>query len=967
MNTFRYLLLAGLMLACTTDADAQRGRKPKKLPGIPQPTEAQARIDGSADRNANSTLGGITFHSVGPTVMSGRVVDVAVNPNRPSEFYVAYASGGLWHTENNGTSFTPLFDREAVMTIGDIAVDWNNGAIYVGTGENNSSRSSYSGVGMYKSTDGGDTWTWMGLPDSHHIGRIVLHPTNPAVMWVAVLGHLYSANENRGVYKTTDGGRSWTKTLYVHENAGAVDLLVNPMDPNELYAATWDRQRRAWDFIEGGTGSGIHKSTDGGESWTLVTGPESGFPQGDGVGRIGLDLFAQGRTRTVFAVLDNQDRRAPEEDEDAPALEKGDFNGMTAAAFAAVNNADLEEFLRDNGFPEDTDSTSAKEAVAAGELTPTAFFDYLYDANANLFDTPVKGAEVYRMNPDGTWSRTHEEPIDDLVYSYGYYFGQIRVHPNDPSRLYIMGVPLVKSEDGGATWSSINRDNVHADHHALWVNPDLDGHLINGNDGGINISYDDGESWIKCNNPAVGQFYTVQVDNAEPYNIYGGLQDNGVWKGPSTYEASESWHQSGRYPYGELMGGDGMQVEVDPRDNATVYTGYQFGNYYRIDTRTDDYHYFQPRHDLGERPLRWNWQTPIELSTHNADILYMGSNKLHRSFDQGTTWETVSDDLTRGGKPGDVSYGTLTSISESTFGFGVLAAGSDDGLVHVSRDGGTTWNQAYNSQAQRWVTRVVWSTHQEGRLYITLNGYRWDDFSARVLVSEDYGQSWNSLAGDLPMEPVNVILEDPVNADILYVGTDHGLYASLNRGADWQRLGNLPATPVHDLVIQPREHDLVVGTHGRSIWVGNVATLAGWMAAGEPEVYLAPIPNIRHREGWGNAWNQWMDPNTPEFSVNGHFGNKQGLTLELHTADSLMVHAEKCPHMGVGFATLDVPVYVPENAAQKLHEHLQEADPERDAPEAADDGNFYLPPGEYRMVLTNQAGEVVAEQPFMLE
>lgn len=942
------LLIAALLCSCALSA--QRSKKPQKKPGIPQQTAAAERIAGMADRS--STTGQfqqIPFRSVGPTVMSGRVVDIDVNPLKPSEFYVAYASGGLWHTTNNGTSFSPIFDHEAVMTIGDIAVNWESRTLYVGTGENNSSRSSYSGIGMYKSTNNGQTWEHLGLPESHHIGRIALHPTNPNVLWVAVLGHLYSSNPQRGVYVSEDAGKTWKQTLHVSENAGAIDLIIDPNDIGNLYAATWDRQRRAWDFIEGGTGSGIHHSADGGITWNTITGPESGFPQGAGVGRIGLDLFSQGRTAILYATVDNQDRREPEEDTEEEGLTKHDFEDMSASAFAGLENKALETFLRANNFPSEVDSTAAKEAVEAGELTAHSFFDYLFDANANLFDTPVKGAEIYRMEKDGSWTRTHKEYIDDLVYSYGYYFGQVRVHPNDPTRLYTMGVPLVKSHDGGKEWESISGENVHADHHALWINPNLEGHLINGNDGGINISYDDGETWIKCNNPAVGQFYTVQIDNAEPYNIYGGLQDNGVWKGPSTYEAGDYWHQSGRYPYASLLGGDGMQVEIDPRDNTTLYTGYQFGNYYRINTATDDYHYFQPKHALGERPLRWNWQTPIDLSTHNPDILYMGSNKLHRSMDQGDSWTTISEDLTRGGKPGDVTYGTLTSITESEFAFGQLAVGSDDGLVHVSRDGGASWKQVYSDQSQRWASRVQWSTHEEGRLYIALTGYRWDDFSAHVLVSEDYGHTWSSLSEDLPMEPVNVIREDPRHADILYVGTDHGLYATTDRGQNWEGLGNMPAAPVHDLVLHAGSGDLIVGTHGRSIYVGNTSMLSEWLEEEKPAFMASEIGTVRAR-GWGNSWSNWADINEAEVNLDYYSGQKQTLSFEWQTADSTSLSTWKMEALP-GFGSLLLDMTLSEASAQLLHEQRMEEDPELDALEASDDGNHYIVEGTYRLII----------------
>ena len=367
---------------------------------------------------------------------------------------------------------------------------------------------------------------------------------------------------------------------------------------------------------------------------------------------------------------------------------------MNRDAFVQVAAADIDDYLETNGFPASYTAQSILKMVRDGDITPSALVDYLEDANAQLFDTPVIGLQVYRSTDGGdSFEITHDEPLENVVFSYGYYFGEIRVHPRDNQRLYVMGVPILRSDDGGASWTSINGDNVHVDHHALWVNPNRDGHLVNGNDGGLNISYDDGATWTKANLPAVGQFYAVQVDNAEPFNVYGGLQDNGTWMGPSCYRGSLSWYEEGRYPYRRVGGGDGMQIEVDTRDNETIYTGSQFGFYSRQNTRTGERSFIRPGHTLGERPLRFNWQTPIHLSRHNQDVLYLGTNRLHRSLNQGDDWQTLSDDLTGGGKPGDVPFGTLSSIDESPLRFGLLWTGSDDGRVHVSRDGGYSFER----------------------------------------------------------------------------------------------------------------------------------------------------------------------------------------------------------------------------------------------------------------------------------
>ncbi len=803
----------------------------------------------------------VPFKSIGPAIHSGRVADVDVWEKDPSHFYVAYASGGLWKTENNGQSFSPLFDNEAVMTIGDIAVDWQRNTIWVGTGEVNSSRSSYSGIGMYRSTDSGKTWQHRGLPESHHIGRIVLHPTDPNTLWVAVLGHLYSPNEERGVYKTTDGGATWRKVLFVDENSGAVDLAIDPKDPNTLYAATWYRERRAWNLVEAGTGSGIYKSSDGGDTWAKTSTNDNGFPVGEGAGRIGLATGVKDDKTFVYAIIDNQNRRPKEATDKTEGLTKDELRSMTKEAFLKLEKDKVKAYLKDNDFPEKYSVDKVFEMMKKDEITPLSLVEYIEDANSQLFDTPVVGAEVYASMDGGkSWKKTHEGYIDDVFYSYGYYFGQIRVAPQDGSKLYIFGVPILRSSDGGKTWKSINGDNVHGDHHALWMNPNRPGHLVLGNDGGINISYDDGENWVKCNTPPVGQFYAVAVDMAKEYNVYGGLQDNGVWTGPHRYEASVNWHDSGKYPYKSILGGDGMQVAVDSRDNETVYTGYQFGNYYRVNRTTGESVYITPQHDLGERPLRWNWQTPIHLSQHNQDILYIGSNKLHRSFNKGKEWEVISIDLTNGGLKGDVPFGTLTSIHESPKKFGLIYTGSDDGLVHVTKDGGNTWTKISEGLPSGfWVSRVQASAIEQSRVYVTLNGYRDDNFEAFVFVSENFGGNWRRIGIDLPLEPVNVVREDPVNPDLLYVGTDHGLYVSLDRGQHFMIMNkNLPAVAVHDMVLHPRENELLVGTHGRSLYLADMKHVQQLRdSILQKPLYAFETPKLKFRSNWGSLRNAW--------------------------------------------------------------------------------------------------------------
>ena len=962
---FAFLFLVSAPARAQT-SDAAEDEAPVMSSLVPA-TPAEARLAGFAQKKkleAASLVANVVMHNIGPTVMSGRVVDVAVDPNDPTHFYVAYASGGLWETTTNGLSFTPLFDDQASMTLGDIAVDWGgDGTIWVGTGENNASRSSYAGTGVYKSTDGGETWQPMGLAETHRIGRIEIHPDDPNTVWVAASGALYTTGEDRGLYKTSDGGETWRKTLFIDGDTGAIDLVVDPGNPDVLYAAMWHRGRRAWNFVESGPGSGVYKSTDGGETWTLLTDAGSGFPTGDGVGRIGLALYP-GNPGILYALLDNQGRRPPEEDEDdEPALTRDQLRTMSREAFLAVDQEALEEYLRDNTFPEEHTAESILEQVQSGELEPIALVWYLEDANRELFDTQVAGAEVYRSDDGGrTWAKTHDDYLDAVYYSYGYYFGQIRVAPHDSDKLYVMGVPILRSDDGGQTFLTINEENVHVDHHALWVSPARPGHLIDGNDGGLNISYDDGATWFNANTPSVGQFYTVAVDDAEPYHVYGGLQDNGVWEGPHTYEHTFSWYASGDYPYDRLLGGDGMQVEVDTRTNEVIYTGSQFGSYVRIDKTTGARARIRPGHELGERPLRFNWQTPIHLSRHNQDVLYYGSNKLHRSFNRGDDWETLSGDLTKGGQKGDVPYGTLTTIDESSLRFGLLYVGSDDGLVQVSRDGGYTWDRISDGLPQDlWVSRVEASHHALGRVYVTLNGYRWDNFDAYVYRSDDFGRTWERLARDLPPEPVNVIVEDPANEEILYVGTDHGLYLSLDRGTSFMAMGGgLPYAPVHDLKVQARAKHLVVGTHGRSIFRADLALIQQLT----PDLMARPlrafaIEAVTHREGWGDSNVSWREPTVPEVTLAYFAGSTGTATVRIKAKDGTVLREfTDAAERGLNYPAYDLSV-----DAERAEEYNEERAGEEEAAalfEAADNDAYYLMPGTYTVEITLE-GEMVEE------
>ncbi len=798
-------------------------------------TSAQERLKSIDQRKqllSRSTLNETGFRNIGPSVMSGRVVDIEVNPQDPTEFYVAYASGGLWQTKNNGQSFTSIFDSVDVLTIGDIAVNWQNRHIWVGTGEVNSSRSTYAGLGVYRSANNGKSWEYLGLPESHHIGKIQLSAKDPNTAWVAVLGHLYSESKERGIYKTTDAGKTWNQTLAIDANTGAIDVDIDPSNEQNLYAVMWYRTRTASNFEESGKTSGIYKSTDGGDKWTLISTPTSGFPSGDGVGRIGLAVYPKNPS-IVYAIVDNnfhQPDTAMQKAADTSRYVLRDFKTLTVDQFLALDDRKLNAFLKSprNGIPAKNSAESIKKDVKSGKLAPNCIWDYLYDANTALFETPIYGAQVYRSDNAGlSWVKTHVKPIE-LYSTYGYYFGKVFVSPSNPDKIAITGVSVLLSTDGGKTFSSIGKENVHADHHFVWMNGARDSHMIIGNDGGCNITYDNGAHWFKANTPAVGQFYNIAIDMAKPYNVYGGLQDNGTWFGSSATKENYDWYDGGHNPYTMIGGGDGMQVQVDWRDNKTVYSGSQFGAYSRQNLATKERKSVRPTRDLGEPAVRYNWQSPILLSRHNQDVFYFGSNKFHRSMSKGDSLVTLSTDLTTNPAQGDVPFGTTTTISESPIRFGLIYVGTDDGNVQVSKDGGNSFSLISQKLPKGlYVSRVIASKYNVARVYVTLNGYRNDHFNAYVYQSDDYGTTWKQIMKDLPSEPVNVIKEDAVAEQVLYVGTDGGLYVSLDGGNSsmaWTK--GLPASvPVHDLEIHPRDHEIILGTHGRSLYVGKLDAL----------------------------------------------------------------------------------------------------------------------------------------------
>ncbi len=816
-TSLSFLLTSGLILFSSGYQSLAQDIKPTTEKALIESMEKHAQMLSS------TPLKDLKARNVGPTNMSGRIVDIEVAQN-PNTFYIAAASGGVWKTINNGQSFTPIFDHQGALGIGDMALSpSNNDIIWVGTGEDNSSRSTYAGAGIYKSTDAGKTWQMMGLPHSQHIGSIQIHPTNPDIVWVGSMGGLYSRNKERGLYKTTDGGKTWKKTLYIDDNTGIIDIKIHPKNPDILLAASWERFRQAHDFIGNGIGSAIWRSEDGGNTWKKAV---EGFPQDEFVGRIGFD-FSQSNPDIVYALLDNQAKSdkeptAPRQRGGKPdenALKFEDFKTMSTAEALGLDDKRLNTFLRSNRFATIYTSEEIKRLLKTGKITPVQIANYngeAIDPNAAMMDGSVIGAEIYRSENAGkSWKKVSESDISRLYNSYGYYFGEVRVSTEDEDEIFVLGVPLLVSRDGGKNFSrtdSIGRP--HSDHQSMWINPKDSKHILLGNDGGLYRSYGGGDRWDHLNTQMpISQFYSIMTDNASPYNIYGGMQDNGVWYGNVKNDPSDPWKS--------LMGGDGMVVAVDTRDNNIVYTGSQFGVYFRIDKTSGERKLITPGHEIGTAPNRWNWRTPAELSYHNQDIVYMGSQYVYQSLDQGSTWKRISPDLTKNKKSGNVPYATLSVVEESPLEFGTIYAGSDDGNVWVTRNNGTNWSSLNAGlPADRWVSSIAPSSYQEGLVYVTLNGYRLDEFNTYVYKSTDYGKTWTSIKSNLPDESTNIIVEDKVNPSILYLGTDHGLYVTMDGGNNWNLFqGEIPNVAIYDMVIQEKENDLVVGTHGRSVYV----------------------------------------------------------------------------------------------------------------------------------------------------
>lgn len=826
---------------------------------------------------ASSWFKGLEWRNIGPTSQGGRIVDIAAPHDEPYTFYVAFASGGLWKTTNNGASFTPLFDEMPTNIMGDIAIAPSDSkVIWVGTGENNSSRSSYGGFGVYRSTDGGKTWENKGLNNSDRIGRIVVDPKDPNHVYVAALGKLYTKGGQRGIYETKDGGNTWTQILKGDAETGFIDLLISPTDSNVLFASSWERSRKAWNFVEGGDNSAIWRSDDAGKTWKRLGG---GFPSGDKVGRIGLAMSAAA-PNVIYASVDHQGPR-----QDSPpqtmALNVNALSTMDSAEFLKHSDNQIETMLRRYDLQTSLHAKNLRQAVKEGSITIKDLVADITDNSPNALKTPVRSLEVYRSDDLGeTWQKTHRDYLPGVYSSYGYYFGELRVSPKNPNRLYSLGVKIVRSDDAGKTWQSIDADHVHADNQAMWIDPNYPDRVLLGNDGGLDISYDGGDNWQRFENLPVGQFYTVNIDMDTPYKVYGGMQDNGTWKGNSriAWDENNTWSK--------VLGGDGMHVAIDPRDSSTLYSGYQFGFSFRADKT--GYHSIRPRDTLSEKAYRYNWNTPVILSPHNPDVLYFGANKVLRSMDQGNSWTEISQDITTSNKRGDVPYSTITTISESPKKFGVIWAGTDDGNIRATANGGASWvNVTRKLPKGKWVSRVEASRYDVDRAYIALNGYRDDDIRTYIYRTDNFGKSWKNIASNLPSEAVNVIKEDPVNENVVYVGTDHGVYVSLNKGDKWQLLApSLPNVPVHDLIVHPRDREIVVGTHGRSIWITDVLPVQELTdEVKKSSLHLFYVDPQKQTDAFDTATTYWShEQEKPELTF--YYWSNAARTADLSIADN---------------------------------------------------------------------------------
>ena len=711
----------------------------------------------------------LKWQFIGPTNISGRCTDVeAVSPHGSNyTIWIGSSTGGVWKSTNEGTTFEPVFEEMPTASIGDIAIDPNNpDIVWVGTGEANIFRSSNAGCGVFKTSDGGKTWNVAGLENTFTVGRIRIHPKNSNIVYVASTGHEWTPNEDRGLFKTTDGGKSWTRILYIDENTGVYDIVLDPKDPNTLYCSTWERMRLKWNdprTYETSKNSGIWKSADGGKTWKKII---KGLPEPNRLGRIGIDI-AQSNNRVLYAYVDNYEVAYP-----------------------------------------------AKE----GEM----------DSYGRQRKDIIKGATIYRSDNSGElWTQVSGLTPDQKTFmerhsaTYGWVFGQIRVDPNDENTVYTMGLMLNQSTDGGRTFKSLQ--GPHVDHHGLWIDPVNSNYLLNVQDGGLTISYDKGKTWkFPIEELPLIQFFNLGYDLSTPFRVFGSIQDHGSFIGE--VDLSEGRDKVPAKPFLETLGGEGTTHNMNPVDNNTMYASGFYGRLARaeLDRYPQSIKDLLPNMLPDETQLRGEWIAPSLVSPHNPEIIYHGMQYMMRSRDRGDTWEFISPDLSFNDpkKMGDISYQTISVFDESPLRFGLLYAGTDDGRIWRTKDGGKNWTEIRSGAVPlKFVSRLTASKYDIGTVYMTQSGRRDDDFQVYIWKSTDFGDTWQDISGNIPVGPVNTIREDPVNRNILYAGTDGAVFVSKDGGQRWEVVGNLPFSYVHDIIIHPRDNMIVIATHGRGMWV----------------------------------------------------------------------------------------------------------------------------------------------------
>ncbi|MHB1423129.1 MAG: VPS10 domain-containing protein [Gemmataceae bacterium] len=801
----------------------------------------------------------LTWRSIGPANMGGRITALSVHEADPTTYWVATASGGLLKTINNGITFEHQFDHEAVVSIGDVcAAASDKNIVWVGTGEGNPRNSVSYGDGVYKSCDGGKSWRNMGLKKSFQIGRILIHPTNPDIVYVGALGRLYGPNEERGLFKTSDGGNTWEKILSIDDKTGIIDIRMNPSDPETLLAAAYERQRDGYDYNDPskkfGAGSGLYRTTDGGKSWQKIA---KGLPTCK-LGRLGIDWYRK-NPNVVFLLVESEKiggsslvaaaaaylgiegengergARVTQVSRNSPAERAGlqiddvivRLGNRIIGSYAEV----VEEVARHKAGDKVKLRLRRGQEFQEAEVTLAArsesapFLDRLGGQAANVQDKQGdNGFEyggVFKSTDGGqSWQRINS------LNPRPMYFSQIRVDPNDDNYVYVLGIALHRSRDGGKTFDPGAGRGVHGDHHALWIDPRDGRHMILGGDGGYAATYDRAANWDHLNHMALGQFYHVALDTRRDYRVYGGLQDNGSWGGPSRTHSpigpiNEDWFRIG--------GGDGFRCAVDPTDPDLVYSTAQYGGLRRRNLRTGENETIRPPE---ARRYRFNWNTPFILSHRNPKIYYCAGNVVFRSLDRGNDLRVISPDITASER------GSASALAESPRNPDVLYVGTDDGFLWVTRDGGNEWTNVtaplnppperggIKEGDRRWVASIEPSRFEEGRAFVVFDGHRSDDDQPYVYLTEDYGKTWKSLRGNLPWGSTRVLREDIENPNLLYLGTEFGAWFTLDRGQSWQSLNtNLPTVAVHEFAIHPTAGEIVAATHGRSLWILDVTAL----------------------------------------------------------------------------------------------------------------------------------------------